>query len=560
LCEFLTVFANYHRIITFIAVLGGFFVQTSAPSSIALLEGTVVNKVTSAPLKHAYVIYIKTGAGSELPSPISTDTDGDGHFAIQLEPGNYRLWVEKPGFARQVYGARTPEGSGEVLTLAPGQRMRDLAIRVVPLGAISGRVLDEDGEPLQGVGIQVLRFSYATGRRQLVPVGGAVSNDRGEYRVYALPAGRYFLLATPRGAPLTHPPDSNALIPEVQEPLAALYYPGVPDPASASQIFLPEGGELADVNFPLTRIRAVTLRGRVLSPVEDFAGSQLQVVLAHSDGKAASYINRVPAAVDRATGRFEFRGVAPGSYWLVASQLYGKYALGGRVSVEVSGPAPQENLTVALAPGFDIVGTVEMEGAPRSLPHLTVRLTPSEGLALGPQPVSAAGANGSLRLSGVTPGIWGLTIDSLPEGVWIKAATFGDADVIGGELKVAAGPPGPLRIVLAGNGAQVSGVVAEDSKARRATVVLVPTAPELQQATDMYRATSTQDKGAFAFTGVRPGAYKLFAFEEVEALAWLDPDFLKLVDSMGESISVMEGDRIVRQLAPITSEALLGGN
>jgi hypothetical protein len=407
-------------------------------------------------------------------------------------------------------------------------------------------VLDEEGDPIQGVGIQVLRFSYATGKRQLIPVGGAVSNDHGEYRVYALPAGRYSLLAIPRGAPLTHPPDSNALIPEVQEPLAALYYPGVPDPASASQIFLPEGGELADVNFALARVRAVTVRGRILSPVEDFGGSQIQVVLARVEGKAASYINRESAAIDKATGRFEFRGIAPGSYWLVASQLYGKYL--------------QENLTVALTSGFDIAGIVEMEGAPRSLPHLTVRLTPSEGLALGAQPVSTAGVNGVIRLSGVTPGIWNFTLDSLPEGVWIKAATFGAADVIGGELNVPAGPPGLLRIVLAGNGAQISGVVAEDSKPRRATVVLVPTAPELQQAAEMYRATTTQDKGTFTFTGVRPGSYKLFAFEEVEALAWLNPDFLKLVDSMGESISVVEGDRVVRQLAPITPESLLGGN
>jgi hypothetical protein len=550
---------NYLKIFSFIAVLGGLFVQ-SPPSSIALLEGTVVNRVTGAPLKHAHVIYIKAGAGSELPSPISTDTDGDGHFAIQLESGNYRLWVEKAGFARQVYGSRTPEGSGTVVSLFPGQRLRDLLIKVVPLGAISGRVLDEEGDPLQGVGIQVLRFSYATGKRQLIPVGGAVSNDRGEYRVYALPAGRYFLLATPRGAPLTRPPDSNALVPEVQEPLSSLYYPGVPDPASASQIFLPEGGELADVNFPLARVRAVTLRGRIWSPIEDFAGSQIQVVLAHNDGKAASYINRASAAVDKATGRFEFRGIAPGSYWLVASQLHGKYALGGRVPVEVSGTASQENLAVALTPGFDITGIVEMEGAPRSLPHLTVRLTPSEGLALGAPPVSPAGANGSIRLSGVTPGLWSLALDPLPDGVWIKAVTFGDADVIGGELNVSAGQPGLLRIVLAGNGAQISGVVADDSKPRRATVVLVPTTPELQQAAHMYRATSTQDKSTFTFTAVRPGSYKLFAFEEVEPLAWLDPAFLKLVESMGESISVVEGDRIIRQLAPIAPEALLGGN
>lgn len=547
---------HYFRIIALIGFASGMFAQTSSSSSAALLEGTVVNKVSGVPLKHAHVLYIKAGANTDLPFPISVDTDVDGHFAVQVEPGTYKVWVEKAGFARQAYGSRTPEGAGEVLALSPGQRLRDLVIRVVPLGAISGKMLDEEGDPIQGAAVQVLRTSYATGRRQLISVSSAVSNDRGEYRIYDLPSGRYALLATPRGVPLTHPVEGNALVPEVQEPMAAIYYPGAPDPAAATQLFLPEGGELSDINFSLARVRAVTVRGRILSPVEDLVGSQLQVVLAHVEGKAASYINRVTAAVDKATGRFEFRGVAPGSYWLVASQLYGKYSLSGRIPVEVSGTAPQENLSVPLTPGFDITGSIEMEGAPRALPHVTVRLTPSEGLALGHHPVSTTGANGAIRLLGVTPGIWNIDIDSLPEGMWIKSITFGATDVTTGELNVPAGQPGLLRVVLAGNGAQIAGVVAEDNKIRRATVVLAPAAPELQQASQMYRVASTQENGTFTFTGVRPGSYRLFAFEEVEPLAWLDPEFLKLVDSRGESVSVNEGDRTTRQLTLISPEAV----
>ncbi len=551
---FTTALAYWYRTIILVGIASGMFAQTS--SSSAFLEGRVVNKVSGAPLKRAHVLYIKAGTNTDLPFPTSVDTDADGRFAVQVEPGNYKVWVEKAGFARQAYGSRTPEGAGEVLTLAPGQRLRDLVIRVVPLGAISGKVLDEEGEPIQGVAVQVLRTSYATGRRQLISVSSAVSNDRGEYRIYDLPGGRYALLATPRGVPLTHPVEGNALVPEVQEPMAAIYYPGAPDPASATQLLLAEGGELSDINFSMARIRAVTVRGRILSPVEDFAGSQLQVVLAHIEGKAASFINRVTAAVDKATGRFEFRGVAPGPYWLVASQLYGKYSLSGRIPVDVSGTATQENLSVPLTPGFDITGTVEMEGSPRALPRVTVRLTPSEGLALGHHPVSTTGANGAIRLSGVTPGIWGINIDSLPEGVWIKSITFGATDVTTGELNVPAAQPGLLRIVLAGNGAQISGVVAEDNKTHRATVVLAPAAPDLQQAAQMYKVASTQENGIFTFTGVRPGPYKLFAFEEVEPLAWLDPEFLKLVDSRGESVSVNEGDRTTKQLTLISPEVL----
>ncbi len=335
--------------------------QNSGP---AFIEGTVTNKITSAPVKHAHVIHTKVAsANGEATPPISSDTDSDGHFSIPLEPGSYRLWVERAGFARQVYGSHSPQGDGSVLTVAAGEHVRDLNLSMVPFGAIAGRVLDEEGEPLEGAGIQVLKFSYATGARQLIPVGGATSNDHGEYRAYGLPAGRYFLLATLRGAPLSHPIETGALVPEVLDPFAALYYPGVLDLASASEIVLPAGGELADIDFRLQRVNAITVRGRLVSPVEDFAGSQVQVVLAHNEGNTASYIDRATATVDKASGRFEFRGIAPGAYLLIASQLYRGRSLGTRMPVEVTAEKNLENVTLPLASAFDIAGTVEFEGA-----------------------------------------------------------------------------------------------------------------------------------------------------------------------------------------------------
>jgi len=527
-------------------------------NSEALLEGSVVNKVTGAAVKHAHVMYIKVP--SDNSSPISTDTDADGHFSMSLPAGSYRLWVERPGFARQAYGSRTPEGVGTVLTLSPGQRVRDVNLRMAPLGAISGRVLDEEGEPLQGVGIQVLRFSYATGRRQLIPILGTSTNDRGEYRAYGLASGRYYLLATLRGAPMSHPEETAALVPEVQDPFAAVYYPGVLDFPSASEIPLPEGGEHSDADFHLQRVPAVTVRGRLFSPVEDFTGSQVQVVLAHSEGNSASFINRATATVDRASGRFEFRGISPGPYLLAASQLYGGHAYAGRLALVVNATtAHTSNLTLTAA--FDITGTVEVEGGSSAkLSNTIVRLVPSEGLAMGAQlPSSKIGPGGSIRLAGVTPGNWQFTLNSLPEDLWIKTATFDTQDVLSGELNVSSGTHGQLHILLAGNGGQVSGTVTEDEKPGHATVVLVPTAADLQGYAQMYRSTTTGDQGTFLFKGVRPGSYKLFAFEDVEAFSWLDPEFLKPVESMGEPITVGEGEKVTRKLSAVPPDALLPG-
>jgi hypothetical protein len=552
------VFRLYHPLLAFIAILSGLFTQASSPASLA---GTVVNKVTGAPVRHAHVMYIKIASGAaDSQSPLSGDTDGDGRFAFQLEPGSYRLWVERAGFARQAYGSRTPAGPGTVLTLEPGQQIRDLTLKMVPLGAIAGRVFDEEDDPLQGVAIQVLRFSYGSGRRQLVPVAGASSNDRGEYRVYNLPAGRYYLLATRGGSPLSHPPETGVLIPDTQEHFASLYYPGVLDLASASMIALPEGSELPEIDLHLSKVSTVRIRGRLLSPVADFAGSQLQVVLAYNDNNFASYINRASAVVDPATGRFELRAVPPGSYLLVASQLYRGHALGGRTAIEVSSSAPQEAVTVALTSGFDVAGNVQMEGStPGGTQNLSIQLQPSEGLVLGPQPSSKVAAGGNMRLSGVTPGIWDLSVDPIPEGTWIKSMTLGNMDLLQSELSVSTSAPGQLHVVLAGNGGQVSGRLVGEDQPHQATVVLVPAASDLRQLPQLYRVTSSQTNGAFTFKGVRPGRYKLFAFEDVEPFAWLDPDFLKPVESLGEPISVEEGSRIARQLTLISPEALIPG-
>ena len=203
-----------------------------------------------------------------------------------------------------------------------------------------------------------------------------------------------------------------------------------------------------------------------------------------------------------------------------------------------------------------IGGDIEIEGdSSAKLQKVTVGLESPEGLAPVPQPASKIGTDGSIRLSGVTPGPWHLMLDSLPEDLWIKSVTLGGVDASRGELNFAAGQRGPLHILLAATGAQVSGSVVHAGQPVHATVVLAPAAADLQKFPHLYHSTVTHDDGKFFFKRVPPGAYKLFAFEEVEMFAWLDPYFLKSVESLGEPVSVGEGEKINRQLSSIPPEA-----
>jgi hypothetical protein len=517
----------------------------------------VTNKLTGAPVKGAHVIYTRiASAAVPAASPISRDSDLQGHFHLELAPGSYRLWVEREGFARQHYGSTVPESTGSVLTVAPGQEFRDLMFRITPLGALSGRIFDQDGDPLQGVGIQVMRVSYSSGIRQLIPVAGTSSNDRGEYRCYDLPADRYFILATPKGSPLSHPIETGALVPEVQDAFVPLYYPGVLELESASAVPVPEGGDIQEINFRMQSVRASTLRGRVLSPLK-VAQNQVQVILAPNDHGFASYIDRSTATVDPDTGKFEIRRVAPGSYFLVASQLIKGEVFFSRLAVEVTAGVPNDEITLPLAPAVAAHGSVMMEGTSPLPPNLVVRLLPLEGLFQGPPPAATISADGSVLLPGIVSGVWALSVEHLPESMWIKSVAFGDIRATNSQLSLPAGARGPLRIVLAANGAQVSGMVEKDRDPNPATIVLVPEEAELRLSPQAYRFSQSDSRGAFLFKGVRPGGYRLFAFESIAPFAWMDPAILNGVEEWGQAVVVKEGERATHQLTPIPYAAVL---
>lgn len=498
-------------------------------------------------------MFLKLAAPGAEDSPESyADTDAGGHYSAHLAAGNYRIWVDRAGFSRLNYGAFSSLGAGKVLKLGPGQELHDLSFRISPLGAISGHVLDEDGDPIQGAGIQVLKFSYETGRRMLLPVSGTSSNDRGEYRAFGLPPGRYFLLVTRPGGPLSTAAQTGLLIPDTKDFYASMYYPGVLELGSAAPIVLAEGADIQDSDIRLRRIRAVTVRGRLLSPVGNFTDNQVQIALAPRDGGAGSSVNRATPAIDRTSGRFEFHNVAPGSYVLEASQFYRGHTLSGRLPIEITNADHPEEISMAVTAGSEITGTVELDAAaPDALKGTRVLLADSEGLATGPAPMAQVEAGGAFRLSGVPAGVWDISLSPLPKGTWIKTILFDARELPGGVLELADSARGALRIVLSSGGAQLSGTVKRDGQPSRATVVLAPAAAELGGSAANYPSVSADDQGNFAFSGIRPGSYKLLAFDEVEPYAWLDPDFLKSVDSQGQEIALGEGDDVKCQLTVV---------
>src|SRR6476660_6447629 len=174
--------------------------QPAQPRDLCSIEGQVMNSLTGEPVRKAHISLQAMGSPNSRganPSTYAAVTDAGGRFTMQdIEPGTYFMGAERNGFIDAQSGR-----SGQArpaLTLNPGQHISDVAFRLVPHGVITGRVLDEDGEPVQGVQVNVLRYRFFRGKRQLVPSGGSGTDDLGDYRIFGLAPGKYYLSANYR--------------------------------------------------------------------------------------------------------------------------------------------------------------------------------------------------------------------------------------------------------------------------------------------------------------------------------------------------------------------------
>lgn len=523
-------------------------------------EGLVVKAATGEPLNKARVVLGKA-EGREQPYVTLTETGG--RFTLKdIEPGRYRLWVERDGYVRQEYGQRSSNRPGSILSLEPGQQLRDITFRMLPSAVIAGRVFDEDREPLSRVSVQALRQTYVQGRRQLMPAGAATTNDLGEYRIWGLSPGRYFISATYSGGTTTTGFGALAIKrePSVEgvESYAPTYYPGTVDPSRASSLELRPGDEVPKADINLLRTHTVRIRGRVFNSISGQPARDSNVFLLPSDpgGRGWESFFRNQAKVEDTQGNFELRGVRSGAYVLGANWMDGVEAYFARLPVDV-GNADIEGIQLALAPSINLAGRVRIEGeAGIRMTQLRVFLRPRDDISTLATNIDPVGADGTFVIQSVTEGTFNVDVIGAPQGFFLKSAQLGTENTLDSGLTIARGkPPATLELVLSPAGGRVEGIVLSDERlpVSGAQVVLVPN-PDRRWRNDLYKTTTTDQFGRFTLTGLAPGEYKLFAWEEIETGAYQDPEFLRPYEKRGESLHVGEVGHASVQLKLIRAE------
>lgn len=508
------------------------------PDAKCSIEGVVRNSVTGEPVKRARVL-LTAGSGSSS-TQFGTTTDASGHYLInEVDSGSYQLGAFRDGYSPQ----RLKDTRR--FTLEAGQDLKEVDLKIVPVSVISGRILDEDGEPVNNAKVECMRYQYANGTRQLVSGGQAATNDLGEFRLSVSTAGKYVIRATPpaiEGLGVNERPILQKKEQRAERDYVPTYFPQTATAGSASSIELTPGSQRG-MNITLMRAPVVHISGRIKADTSrnlefmsiQLSGWDIEHRYAETDLK----------------GRFRFDSVFPGSYYLHAVAEKGH---GVRVPIDV-GDQNIEGIELTLLPPVTIQGRVVFEDKGElkgKVPALTL--------------MSGDGMDGrwvrveddlTFKADGLTPGTYGF---GLGRGLPNKRVRLGDQNVPRRAFDLMSGVQ-EITVYLNPDAGIVEGSVknAKDEPASGSFVTLI-TNESVPPGFTRLRSGATDQNGKFVITGVPPGEYKIYAWEEIEDGAYEDPDFLKLHESEARKVSIEEKSHELVELKLISAESTSGSS
>jgi len=567
--------------------------KVPAPPAKGLIEGTVLVTGSGDPAERARLSLTRitppqaqTASTDTPPPPIQPiQTEKDGRFSFKdLEAGQYRLRVQRNGYAPQEYGQKSAATSGTVINLTEGQQFKDITFRLIPAATLSGRVRDSNGDPVPSAQVTILRSIYnSNGQRNLTSAGNATTDDRGEYRIFWVPPGRYVLSAGGNSNSAAYFIDGEFISTSRSQNSFAdrtfprTYYPGTLDPSRATTIELLPGAELNGMDVVLTQPSTFRIRGKIvdattgkppkygdvsLQPrVEQ--GSPGTLVVAGGTSASTTYNN--------VAGTFEIRNVMPGIYWISAStssdfdepvnpnlaatartagelldSIYMNSTHSGRIPIEVTN-SDIEEATLTLTAGLSIPLRLQVEGQDLSsitgLDRIRVYLTPvGQGSSNAYQAISF-NSEGVGTLGGVSPGEFKVAVNLPSPELYLKEALFERTDVLNRPWEITSQSSGTLSIVLSGKVGVIEGslVDALSQPVRGNSVVLIP-----DQGLDrplLYKTATTDQNGRFTIRGIAPGGYQIYAWESIEPNAWYDREVLAQYENHSKHVRIQESTR-----------------
>ena len=521
-----------------------------------VIEGRVLRPGGHA-LTGAMVRLIPSVSTLAPPKLAVTDLDGRYQFVLPNDAaGAYRVAVAafNQAYLPTEYGQRRPSDQGEEITVAAGERRERLDITMARPGVIAGRVVDEHGDPVEGLILRASQVRYIDGRRRLVDMArfARPTDDLGRYRLAGLEPGEYIVGATVGQV-------------DMRTPLVDLpgygttYFPGTPNPAEAQRVLVGRSQEVPGIDFPIVRTRTVRVSGYAVDSQGEVITGGIALMPSRRSGTVVA--TQMGAKIER-DGRFEFPNVAPGEYVLQASRHRSAGWTEGESSSQfvTVNDADVTDLQIRTANGSTLDGYITLEGGGTLKPgQLDVSAVPVDSdlsPLVGGGPAHAT-VEETLRfhLAGLT-GPRRVRVTRVPSGWMLQSILLNGVDITDTPLPF--GRPdqsvSDLEVVLSQRVTAINGQVTARGRPAAASILFFAADRQAwsPQSRFFARIISGTD-GRFRAEGLPPGEYLAIALDTVPGVRdgdqWQDPDYLETLVARSHRITLPEGGNVSLTLA-----------
>ena len=486
-------------------------------------------------------------------------TDAGGVFsAAGLRPGQYMLEAVANSLPAWGYGQEGLGRAGTPINVA--DRIVDGLDIVLPrYVAVSGAVVDEHGEPIQGARIQALQVEFVTDRLVAVPIGTERrADDQGNFRVWGLPPGTYLLAASVDGVVS----DTRG----VRNGYATTYFPGTTVVSAAVPLELRDDAT-ASIAFAPVVLAQVT--GTAYDGDAPLVSGTARLVENQRQGSIS--ISPRTAAI-KSDGNFVFRNVAPGEYVVhVRGDGPGRTGLFAAQAITVG--TDRINLNLKTSYGTGLEGRLLFEGNPEHvscvtsaattasliLENCTLRSNGSFSMRALPLDESArADAQMVLGINGnefFTTNLFGrisFALVTAPDDNWyVKSFTINGTDVADSGFDFGSRPGNidNAEIVLSRNGASIGGrrIDTPANTAGYFVLVFPASSDRLPPFSRRVKFTRSASDGTFRINGLPAGEYLVAAVSRLQGTSsggeWQNPELLDQLRSRAERVILSEGQR-----------------